>query len=200
MSPQNNPSQQQSEGPASTASRSPSPAQPTEDSNNSLPVLLQRAQTNRFTAYDLRGFVALSEPPIFLFGSVMFPWVLSMVLEHDDPRQIAELMTPGIIRGYEAYEIEHAYNTTLVPSSNQTKQLNGLVLFGLSQAGVEAVENYLGLDPPSYLRKDIADVEISLSGGETRTIGAVCYPWNGARTLLRPWSRATSTKSTSNVS
>ncbi|KAF2489638.1 hypothetical protein BU16DRAFT_161585 [Lophium mytilinum] len=200
ISTPNNSPQQQSERSASTVGRFPTQAQTTGDQYNSLPDLLQQAMANQFSAYDLRGFVALAEPPMFLFGSIMFPWVLNMVLELDDPRQMAQLMTPGNIRGYEAYEIEHAYNTTIIPSGHPGKQVKGLVLCGLNEVGVEAVEDYLGLDPPSYLRKELADVEITLSGGEKRTIGAVCYPWDGARTLLRPWPRDISTGSISNVS
>ncbi|KAF2489637.1 hypothetical protein BU16DRAFT_544024 [Lophium mytilinum] len=64
MSPRSDCPQQQSDRSTSAVGRPPSPAETTENHNNSLPDLPQQAMANRSTADDVRGFVALSDDGI----------------------------------------------------------------------------------------------------------------------------------------
>lgn len=139
---------------------------------------------NKFTARQLRFFIVGPRPPIFLSSPLMFPWILGTVLRLEDPHEASQMMTSGTLRGYDMFQVMHTHDTTMLPSKDKSKIIDGMLVCGLNQAQLECVQEYIGMD---HHKEEIDEVEIFTAEGDSRVIVASVFIWTGAPTLLIPW-------------
>ncbi|KAF2825975.1 hypothetical protein CC86DRAFT_382938 [Ophiobolus disseminans] len=140
------------------------------------------ALANRWSTNELYHQV-VPTPPIFLYCSLMLPWVLGNVIGAT-AEQTATYMVSALLNGFSRVTVKYAALPTLVPDSKTKsphKPLQGLLLGSVKDWALKKIEAYIDL---SDQKRDIVEVDVATSTGEGITVAAYTYVWNGPISAL----------------
>lgn len=150
------------------------------ESPSQLPKSLLMAVSNRFT-YDQmlkRNWNSDYYRPIFYSGSSMFPAYVVSLNGGATLKDVAKLMTPAILRGYNRHAVRGRDWQVLYPSENPKDQVTGIVY----------------VDTPCLLKefyeRKKATAEIELADGTKVDLQVNTHVWNGKKEDLVPVAEA----------
>lgn len=120
--------------------------------------------------------------PLLSIGAFLFPGTIRAVTERMSLRDIAQNMTPAVLRGYQRRTVKGAAYPALIPSSDPNVETTGMIIFGLNGADREAMDGFQG----GMYDLSRVTVEIELQDGTKEFHEALAYIWNGSSTELVP--------------
>ncbi|MCJ1288563.1 hypothetical protein MMC34_000091 [Xylographa carneopallida] len=177
-----------------------------------LPATYLHALANRFSSTQPTDLTVAkrAKNPLFVYGSLIFPSQIALVIgATDSAEQIASLMTPATLRGYERLALRDTSfpavaKAAVTDSLESVPEVDGLLFFGLTNGQRESLERYeAGLYD---LVSVVVGVEVEDERGESGEGGvgtettavevevqAEVYVWAGAKEELveveeRVWS------------
>jgi hypothetical protein len=120
--------------------------------------------------------------PLFAVGAFLFPGTVCAITERKPLRDIAQNMTPAVLRGYQRRSVEGRSFPALVPSSDSIVEVTGMLIFGLNNADRKAMHAFQsGMYDLSRVT-----VEIELQDSTKEFHEALAYVWNGPLAELVP--------------
>jgi len=158
-----------------------------------LPKSIQIALNNRFTLEQIVQFredaqLAFSHPlPYFFSGSFVFPAALRSVTHGRTLSQVAESMTPAVLRGFKRHAVRGMSWPAMLPSTDPEDEVHGMMVFGMLDSQRKAIHTFEG--GMFDLRR--VKVEVELVGGETIEHEAGVYVWNRSEDFLVPTEERT---------
>lgn len=139
------------------------------------------AMTNRFSRKDIYHKIA-TEIPIFLYCPMMFPWVMSQLLNIGSCEDIAKSMTRTTLRGHFRTMIKFICRPTILSTSAEAA-VDGMIITGVEEEDLGSFEGYP--DMQNHQRETV-EAEVELTDGEKMTVGTYTYIWNGPLNLIEP--------------
>ncbi|KAF2873664.1 hypothetical protein BDV95DRAFT_592990 [Massariosphaeria phaeospora] len=127
------------------------------------------------------------DAPVFVYCSLMLPWVLAKVLNVKEANQIEQAttyMTRATLQHHFRTSIKYAGLPTIV-RTQKPAAVDGMLIFGLQPIAAAKIEEYIGLEQHS---KRVMEVQIETNEGEEVTIAAHVYVWKGPLSALEPKS------------
>jgi hypothetical protein len=140
------------------------------------------ALTHRWTKREIYRGVA-PVPPVFLYCSLMLPWVLAKVMGATSEKTTT-YMVPAILKGFSRVTLKHALLPTLVPNSatmSSDKLLQGFLLGCMKDWALKKIEGYIDM---ADHEQDVVEVEVETPDGERIIVAAYVYVWNGPLSAL----------------
>jgi hypothetical protein len=120
--------------------------------------------------------------PLFTVGAFLFPGTICAITDRKSLRDIAQNMTPAMLRGYQRRSVEGRSFPALVPSSDPIVEVTGMLVFGLDSTDRKTMHAF---------QNDMYDlsrvtVEVELQDRTKEFHEAVAYIWNGPLAELVP--------------
>ncbi|KAH7067543.1 hypothetical protein BKA63DRAFT_570830 [Paraphoma chrysanthemicola] len=142
------------------------------------------ALSNRWPRHELYRQI-VPTPPIFVYCSLMLPWVMAKVLG-SEVEQTTTYMSSATLPGFSRLTVKYAGLPTIVhaqPKSERKSQdaVQGLLLGSLKDWALQRIEEYIVLENHE---RDVVEVEVTTKGGEKIIVAAYAYVWRGPSTLL----------------
>lgn len=122
-------------------------------------------------------------PPVFLYCSLMLPWVLAKVMGAT-PEKTTTYMVPAMLKGFSRVTLKHALLPTLVPNSaaiSSDKPLQGFLLGCMKDWALKKIEEYIDM---ADHEQDVGEVEVETPDGERVIVAAYVYVWSGPLSAL----------------
>ncbi|KAF2252185.1 hypothetical protein BU26DRAFT_252439 [Trematosphaeria pertusa] len=145
------------------------------------------ALNNRWSTRQLYHHVA-PEVPIFVYGSLMLPWVVAKVLGIVEGtkgvEETTKRMTRATLRCHFRVTIK-LENTPTIVKTKKEAAVDGMLLGRLDPQMASKIEEYIG---PGEHRKQLEEVEVETDSGETIIVCAYMYVWKGSTDALIPKS------------
>lgn len=144
--------------------------------------LYNLALSNLWSIRELHHRIA-PKPPIFVYCSLMLPWVLATLLDRPVQDTIAK-MTPALLTGFKRVTIKFANLPTLVPNTrimSSDTPLQGFLIGSVQAPELEKIEDYINLADHT---QDVVEVEVQVKHGQRQIVGAYVYTWTGALKAL----------------
>jgi len=164
----------------------PSPGNHVPESDSSR--LFNIALNNRFTVDELDTLLSSGRKPLFVYGSLMVPTVVTRVINAEDKEVVARNMTPALLTNYKRLAVTWADFPALVLDLSPGSSVHGLLLFGLTDDQRRRIESYeSGL---YYLTEVKVKIEVGWYGiygyhiDGMKVIDALAYVWDGLRSEL----------------
>jgi len=132
------------------------------------------ALTHRWTRREVYRGVA-SDAPVFLYCSLMLPWVLAKVMGAT-PEKTASYMIPAMLRGYSRVTLKHVSLPTLIPDSSSKKPLHGFLLGCMKDWALRKIEEYIDMTDHE---QDVVGVEVETANGERMIVATQVYVYSG---------------------
>ncbi|KAF2497802.1 hypothetical protein BU16DRAFT_606525 [Lophium mytilinum] len=145
-----------------------------------LPKSLTIALASRFTLNQIAQFhsdaqLAFSHPlPYFFAGSFIFPAALRAVTHGRILRQVAESMTPAVVRSFKRHAVRGMSWPAMLPSTSPEDAVEGMLVFGMLDSQRKALHAFQG----SMFDLRRVKVEVELVGGGVVECEAGIYVWN----------------------
>lgn len=147
------------------------------------------ALNNRWPRHELYRQI-VPTPPVFVYCSLMLPWVMAKVLGVEVEQTIT-YMTSASLPGFSRATVKYAELPTIVrgtseSQSNPEANVQGLLVGSLKEWALKRIEEYSVLENHE---RDVVEVEVITTGGEKIMVAAHAYVWSGSSTLLedRVW-------------
>ncbi|PSN66034.1 hypothetical protein BS50DRAFT_588815 [Corynespora cassiicola Philippines] len=121
--------------------------------------------------------------PIFVYCTLMLPWVLARVLNITDYDGIEEMIgytTRATLQSYFRTQVKTAGMPTIVHTT-QEAAVDGILIGGLEPHAMAKIDTYIG---PGLLKKETVEVEIELRDGNKVKVAALTYVWDGPMETL----------------
>ena len=136
-----------------------------------------------FTTEEIASFTSKPIKPLFVYGSLMVPAILSLAInitnDPINPQPSDTPSTPSTLAGFQRFLIKDSiFPAVLDGFPNST--VNGLVLFGLTSLQRGRIDNFEG----GLYSRETWDVTITLASGEEVVIDADVYVWGRDSSLL----------------
>ncbi len=147
-----------------------------------LPRSHRIALNNTLTSTFLDTFPHSSPYPTFVYGSLMFPNLLSAILQPAiPPEELALRMTPAILKGYTRYAVAGVSYPAILPSDNESDEVRGMLIVKLTEEQKRRLDRF---ERGGYEVKSVevwVDCEVPSKGpgegGEERVVKADAYVW-----------------------
>lgn len=152
--------------------------------------LYSLALHNRWPKRELHHHIA-PYVPIFVYNSLMLPWVLARVLGMSSRgtagiEETATYVTRATLRHHFRVVVRADQSPTIV-KTKEDAAVDGMLIAGLRPDAAEKIQEYIGL---SHHKKNLEEVEIVAREGDQITVCAFVYVWKEDRKLLeaKNWS------------
>jgi hypothetical protein len=147
------------------------------------------ALNNRWPRHELYHQI-VPTPLVFVYCSLMLPWVMAKVLGAEVEQTIA-YMTSASLRGFSHATVKYAKLPTIVRGTSESQShpegnVQGLLVGSLKEWALKRIEEYSVLENHE---RDVVEVEVTTTSGEKIMVAAYAYVWSGSSTLLedRVW-------------
>ncbi|EUC35949.1 hypothetical protein COCCADRAFT_2965 [Bipolaris zeicola 26-R-13] len=120
--------------------------------------------------------------PLLTIGAFLFPGTLRVVTQRRSLSDIAQNMTPAVLRGYQRRAVKGVAYPALIPSIDPNVETTGMMIFGLNGPDRKAMDAFQG----GMYDLSRVTVEIELEDGTKEFPEALAFVWNGPSTGLVP--------------